>query len=47
MGIGLRGLINCAKSFHYRWGISANLYLKNQYPKQKSATPPLNNPNIT
>ena len=32
---------NFAKSFPFRWGILANKYLKNNYPKQKSTTPPL------
>ena len=26
---------NCAKSFPYRWGIPANQYLKNNYPKRQ------------
>ena len=32
---------NFAKSSPDRWGIPANLYLKNNHPKQKSTTSPL------
>ena len=31
---------NFAKSFPCRCGFPANQYLKNNYPKQKSTTPP-------